>query len=515
MPGRLPDDRLQPSRREPFGLLGRAAFATRPALLGAGGLGGGGGGLRAGGGPDGSRPQVRDLAIERRRLAAQAFALGPPFEDRLGGTERDPEVADHRGPVAWHGDPAGREHGLDGQTRVKIRQPGRPGQDAPGRPAGVATDRGIERATTGRGQGLAKAALAWIVSGGSGGGPLRDDERAALADEGAAPSRRRRRRHGSRPPGPLRPRPAAPGSIARSSSSRRPPTRRAARAIPRVSSSASLASRPSSRARTAVADALAVTASSWAVTRAASVASACSRAASRRATAVRSASMAVVSLARAAARSASRPARPSDDALAWAVASIGASLDLGQPPAGGLVLGLARRRGTPEGGQLLALCLARGAQRPELGEGVGQLAVRLGEHPLEVEIARRDRCRQRATSGGQLGFGRGPFLEQPPPIAFQRLELRGEARVADLRRADGGLRRVMGLASLAFERGADGELAGQRGRRGLCGDERGHRPIGGVTRRVAIRLGDGQPSGGLVPARVHREQQGARELVRG
>ena len=194
---------------------------------------------------------------------------------------------------------------------------------------------------------------------------------------------------------------------------------------------------------------------------------------------------------------------------------VGASLDLGQPPSGRLVLGLARRRGAPEGGQLLALSLARGAQCAELGEGVGQLAVRLGEHPLEVEIARRDRCRQRATPGGQLGFGRGPFVEQAPPIAFQRLELRGEARVANLRRADGGLRCVMGLASLAFERGPDGELAGQRRRGGLRGDERGHRPIGGVTRRVSIRLGDGQPSGGLVPACVHREQQGARELVRG
>ena len=225
--------------------------------------------------------------------------------------------------------------------------------------------------------------------------------------------------------------------------------------------------------------------------------------------------MAVVSLARAAARSASRPARPSDDARRLGGRVIGAALDLGQPPPGGLVLGLARRGGPPEGGQLLALCLARGAQRPELGEGVGQLAVRLGEHPLEVEIARRDRCRQRATSGGQLGLGRGPFVEQAPPIAFQRLELRGEARVADLRRADGGLRRVMGLASLAFERGPDGELAGQRRRRRLGGHERGHRPIGGVARRVAIRLGDGQPRGGLVPARVHREQQGARELVRG
>ena len=132
VPGRLPDDRLQPSRREPFRLLGRPPFPTGPALLGAGGLDGGRGGLRAGGGADGSRPQVRDLAIERRRLSGQALALRAPFEDRLGGTERDPEIADHRGPVARHGDPAGRQHRLDGQASRQVGQPGRPGQERDG-----------------------------------------------------------------------------------------------------------------------------------------------------------------------------------------------------------------------------------------------------------------------------------------------------------------------------------------------------------------------------------------------
>ena len=303
VPGRLPDDRLQPSRREPFGLLGRPAFPTRPALLGAGGLDGGGGGLRAGGGPDGSRPQVRDLAVERRRLAGQAFALGAPFEDRLGGTERDPEVADHRGPVARHGDPAGRQHrpGWPGTRQDPAARPPGPGRAGPPRrrrdgPRHRACHHRPRPGPRGTGARVDRQRRV-----GRRPAPRRRARRAR--PRGRAPHRRRRRRRGSPPPAPLRPQPADPGSIARSSSSRRPPTRRAARAIPRVSSSASLASRPSSRARTAVADALAVTARSWAVTRAASVASARSRAASRRALAARSASMAVVSLARAAARS--------------------------------------------------------------------------------------------------------------------------------------------------------------------------------------------------------------------
>ena len=71
---------------------------------------------------------------------------------------------------------------------VKIRQPGRPGQDAPGGPAGVATDGGIERATAGRGQGLAEPALAWIVTGRAGRrpAPRRRASRARPTREGTA-----------------------------------------------------------------------------------------------------------------------------------------------------------------------------------------------------------------------------------------------------------------------------------------------------------------------------------------
>ena len=182
--------------------------------------------------------------------------------------------------------------------------------------------------------------------------------------------------------------------------------------MPRVSSSASRASSPSSRARSVAAEALAATARSCAAARSASARSARSRAFSRRAAAARSASIASVRLARAAASSASSAARRSAAASACSRFLGRAPLDLGQAAPRRVDLGLAGGRRPTQRRQLLAVGLARRPQGPELGEGVGQLAFGLAEGRLQIEVARRDRRGQRAPSGRQLGLGRGTLVER-------------------------------------------------------------------------------------------------------
>ena len=283
--------------------------------------------------------------------------------------------------------------------------------------------------------------------------------------------------------------------------------------MPRASSSARRAWSPSSRARRAAADALAATARSCADARSASAALARSRACSCRPAAARSARDRLVERC---------PGRAEIGLQRRASLGCGrglgrlvrrSSLDLGQPPPCGVGLRLPGGCRPTKRGQLLPVRLPRAPKSRELGQGVGQLSFRLAEERFQIEIPRRDWRRLRASPGGELRLGSGTLVEQPPAVAFERLEIRCQPRIAQLGGGRSGTRGLVRVPPVALERGADGAFGRQRRGPGLGGGQLGHRRVDGRPRPVAVRIGDRQAAGGLVPARVHREQQGTGQLL--
>ena len=154
-------------------------------------------------------------------------------------------------------------------------------------------------------------------------------------------------------------------------------------------------------------------------------------------------------------------------------------------------------------------------QRPELGERVSELAVGLAESSFEVEVSGRHRRGKRPSTCGHLGLGRGPLIEQPASVTLERVEVRREPGVAQLGAGGCSARRVVDLASLAFERRPGAEFRGERGRRRFRRGKLRQRPIRSRRHRPTVPLGDGQPTGRLVPASVHREHQRSGQLIGG
>ena len=150
---------------------------------------------------------------------------------------------------------------------------------------------------------------------------------------------------------------------------------------------------------------------------------------------------------------------------------LGPPLCFRQPPPRRLGLGLTRRLGPPERGELFPLGLRRGPQRRELGQGVRELAIGLGDGRLEVEVACRDRRGRGAPLGGRLGFGGRPLIGQSDAISLDGFKLSGQPALSQLERRQRRSGRLMGGTPLALHRGPRGEVRGERGGRGLGGVE--------------------------------------------
>ena len=457
VPGRLADDRLEPRARERVPPPRPRGVAGGPALVGARGLDRAGAACAVRPRPTAAARRSATSAVERARAsrpgARSRRAVRGPIRPAPSVT---PSVVDDRGPVARHGDPARRQDRLDGEACRAGRAARRPGPGAPGTPPVASRrTRRVQRAAAGRGEGLAEPALAAIVAAPDARRrPLRDDERAALAGERGDRSPRDDVGAGSHRPGPPRPPPA--GRV-----DREVLVEPAAADAPCGAGDPArlLLGQPWPRGHRAapgpaVADALAVTARSWAATRSASAASA--------------------ALARGLAGGRQPPARPRSPSTRLARAAASSRLERGSRLGRRARLrrprrsarrstSASRRRAVSASAWRAAAARRRAAssspcawraraqrRRARRGRRPARVPPRRGR--LEVEIARRDRRGQRASAGGDLGLGRGPFVEQARAVAFQRLELRGEPRVAQLRRVDGGPRRIMGLAPLALER---------------------------------------------------------------
>ena len=141
---------------------------------------------------------------------------------------------------------------------------------------------------------------------------------------------------------------------------------------------------------------------------------------------------------------------------------------------------------------------ARAAQRPELGQRVGQLAFGLAERRLEVEVARRARARRSARRpAASSASAAARSSSEPAPVALERLELRGEPRLARAgppsaaaRAASCASRRSRSSAARAPSSAASADAAAS------AAVSVRHRPIAPApARRVRSRLGGRQPRG--------------------
>ena len=163
------------------------------------------------------------------------------------------------------------------------------------------------------------------------------------------------------------------------------------------------------------------------------------------------------------------------------------------------------------GRQLLALRLAA-PQRAQLGERVGERALGVGKRRLELEIAAPGPGRaERAPAGVDLGRRGARSAMSRRPVAVERLELRGEPRLAQL----GRRRRLARAASCAARRSRSSR--GPRGRARPTADSgrlggRSAPPSPGRPRRAARSPGCAPrpPSRGrLVPAGVGEASRAA------
>ena len=188
---------------------------------------------------------------------------------------------------------------------------------------------------------------------------------------------------------------------------------------------------------------------------------------------------------------------------------------LRQAATGRLGFGLPRKSGSAQRSELLAMCLPSTAQGGQLSQCVGELAFGFPEGRAKVQIRRWHRGGDRSSAEGHLRLRGGPFVEESTAIALQRIEIRRQPGIAQLRRRGRGPCDVMCLTPIALQRRPDGELDREPGCSRLSLAQISHRPLHLDPHAVALRLGDGQPGGGLVPAGVHGQDQRVGQFGRG
>jgi hypothetical protein len=134
------------------------------------------------------------------------------------------------------------------------------------------------------------------------------------------------------------------------------------------------------------------------------------------------------------------------------------SFDIVQEPSRRLDLGLARGRRTPRGRPILIVCLRGTSQRGELGQRVGKLSLRRAKRGPKVQIGRRHRDGQRSPSRLALSRSGRSFIDEPPPVPVECLDLGDESSLTHLRRRRGHPRIVVLRAALALEGGPPAQL---------------------------------------------------------
>ena len=461
------------------------------------------------------------LATERRGLARQALGLGPGLERRVAAPDADRERVQDRAAVAGHEQPAERQHRLQRARPRPGRDPHRTVEQRPRRARVVAPDRrpGAVRRRPRRRPPRAGAAPPACRR------PAPGPRRRSARGPRAGPARRRGpprppgRRRRPAPARPARPRPraAAPGSTPSSSSTRRPPTLRAARAMPRASSSASRCSSVASRP---VAAASALPARRRALAGGAPLAVGRVRGQARPPRVPRpplppppcGGERGPRPAPSAASSSATRVA----DASARASSSRGSALE-SRRPAG------ARSRPRPAraasarrtAASSSPRAAARGAERTQLRQALGERPIGVGERRLEREIGLRDGLGEPPAVGLEIRLRGRALAGDPRPVARGGLELADRARLAQAERG------ALGAADLVCRPPLGLELGARRHRRRDLGDLGLRRSSAASARplsaRSASRAALGVRGAGrrLVPAGVRGDDERGRQLLAG
>ena len=189
--------------------------------------------------------------------------------------------------------------------------------------------------------------------------------------------------------------------------------------------------------------------------------------------------------------------------------------EVGQAATCGLGLRLTSGLGSTQRGRLLTPCPGRGSQRRQLAVRLGQEPFGLGNRRVQVVVAWRDRDREAAPLDREGRVGGLALSPESRPVTTDRLEVAGQARLAEPELGDEAARGLVGSQVLAFRGRARAHLGRDRRRRLFRGLEVGHRPVRlGPLSRNPSRGACGH-SGRLVPTHVGRSEERRRQLLPG
>ncbi len=429
MPGDFPGDRLGFTGHGPFRLFGSAAVRGQARFVGASGI-------QRAAGLRRRRDAGRDRALQLGELHLGAFQVGvqasvfcPPFQHGIRGPERDAGVIDDGRTVSGDRHPARRQRCLDGEACGEIGHPDGPREQAPHATGRIPPDRFDQPTTAGLGDGVQAAAGRRVRDRHLARQPFLDQQATALGGE--VRDLVRRDEVGPRPVG-------QDGLHGRAQT-------RIHGEILIQPAAAGLACRPRDRATLLLRQMIRQGFRSTAQPR--------DRRGGRGRPIGRRGAFRLGRLERRPRGFARRQGRrlcgqrlfqrcprrlvPLRDLRAAGLhVRRGRRLfgrptfGLRQPPPSGLGLGLPCPFRPTQGGELLPLCLRRGAERGQFGQRLGQLSIGLGDGRFEVEITGRHRRRHRPALDGGFRLGGGTLVREPGAVPFDRLEIRGQSPVS-------------------------------------------------------------------------------------
>ncbi len=429
VPGHLPGDRLRFSGDGPFRLLGSTAVRGHAGLVSTSAI-------------------QRDPRLRRRRAAGRdralqlgelhlgAFQVGvqpsvfrPPFQHGICGPERDAGVVDDGRTVSGDRHPTRGQRCLDGKACREIGQPDGAREQPPHATGGISPDRLDQPAATGLGNGVQAAAGRRVRDRHVAREPFLDEQAAALGREVRDL---------------VGPDQVGPRAVGKDGLHGRPQTRIHGEVLIQPPA-AGLAGRPCDRATLLFSQVVRQGLRSTAQPR--------DPCGSRGGPVGRRGPFRLRRLKRRPGRLAAREGRRLGgqrlfQGLLGRLVPLGdlstTGLDgrrgrcllcrptfrLRQAPPGRLGLRLPCGFRPTQGGELLPLCLRRGAQGGQFGQRLGQLSIGLGDGRFEIEITGRHRRRHRPPLDGGFRVRGGTLVRQPRTIPFDRLEIRRQTSVS-------------------------------------------------------------------------------------